>query len=1428
MKQIPASSDFVSGFADDLIAVGLADDATQAADTLWLAAQISLAAGLLPVEETVDKDRVVSTDRSIGSTNTENPQTSAPASTDQSSQPGFQSPTSDPTKKSKDPQGKGPRDAGLTIDAPDDNAGLALRISKGNVLPGQRAMASALRPLGRWLPSHAQRELDIDATIAVAANFMRVTRRWRLLGSLVLKPVRERAFAAAVIVDSSDSMAIWRATSQAFIDMIEGSGLFRTVRAYELSPPTSEPVGLTSTALIRRYHHVGSRANKEPFCPANMLEASTGPQLIFVLTDMIGPGWSNGSIFAALQDWSSCNAIALVHVLPRRLWAETALGDAEECRLIAPTGAPVVSMAVPLGRPIRHTSALTVMAPGLNAPSDDVFLMDGTLTNKDGEFDRDANILAVPVVVPSSGSLQALSDVLMGGSNASVTGYVVRQPEGFRSDRDIASDRMDNDSVSAEEIVNAFRAWASPGARWLAAYAAHLRDFNIVVMRLIQTVMEETVGGIASLAEVYLSGLLRRVRTVTVSHSTEAEQDAELVPLEYADREVARLLRRSIPAGASYRLLRHLSVEVARTLKQQNYFLAYLNGDASALQHLQDWDEWHGFASISAEALERLGGRYADLARVLKPGETAPVEHTPTRSNARMRYLNYMSEKTHEAPIRGLDLRARDAQPMSVIDLTDVYVEPSVLTHPKLSEERKGQRARQVSALTAFAAARRVVLLGDPGSGKSTFVNHLIHCLAQGQASSSGTPPPWPEDLPEDWRDLLPVRVVLREMAAWLRNREITGERVGLLHAYLQHWLAANGHSELFDEVCQNIAEGKAVLLLDGWDEVYEQGTALSELRGMLNELPATIPKCPLLVTCRLRSYAEASWRLGGHSWAGFTLVEFDNGKIDRFVNAWYRQLDQLGRVPDWEASASKLKTALRRADLRRMAGNPLLLTIMALDHADKGALPDARSVVYENMVELLLWKWRQAKPEEDTSLSLKDLLQQAGRREIHFMRMLWRIAFEAHSDAWADDDGERTADISVLTLRREFAHLSDPPSWDRADGFLRLLQFRTGLLIPTGPVTYTFPHRTLQEFLAACHLCNQEDVVSEALRLAQSGVYWREVVLLAVNRLAYQFGDTSRPRILIQHLCASSGGDGDGAGVWHSIALAGECVLEIGAERATSAPQIALVSQVRDRLTELVSGGHLRVPERVRAGSTLSRLGGPRDFSEMVEVPAGGFVMGSDRYSDELCHYVELDAFWIRKYPVTEREYEVFVSATGYSVPEHWRDGAPPVDRLNHPVVKVSWEDASAYCKWLSEESGRLYALPTEAQWEKAARGTEGREYPWGNKWAASRCANSVGGRKPRGTVAVGSYPTGASPYGCLDMSGNVWEWCWDWYGRDYYTTASRMNPMGPAEGRARILRGGAWYNNHPVDFRAAYRYRINPHNRYSDVGFRLVLQGF
>jgi hypothetical protein len=107
-------------------------------------------------------------------------------------------------------------------------------------------------------------------------------------------------------------------------------------------------------------------------------------------------------------------------------------------------------------------------------------------------------------------------------------------------------------------------------------------------------------------------------------------------------------------------------------------------------------------------------------------------------------------------------------------------------------------------------------------------------------------------------------------------------------------------------------------------------------------------------------------------------------------------------------------------------------------------------------MVELLLWKWRQAKPEEDTSLSLKDLLQQAGRREIHFMRMLWRIAFEAHSDAWADDDGERTADISVLTLRREFAHLSDPPSWDRADGFLRLLQFRTGLLIPTGPVTYT------------------------------------------------------------------------------------------------------------------------------------------------------------------------------------------------------------------------------------------------------------------------------------------------------------------------------------------------------------------------------------
>ena len=175
----------------------------------------------------------------------------------------------------------------------------------------------------------------------------------------------------------------------------------------------------------------------------------------------------------------------------------------------------------------------------------------------------------------------------------------------------------------------------------------------------------------------------------------------------------------------------------------------------------------------------------------------------------------------------------------------------------------------------------------------------------------------------------------------------------------------------------------------------------------------------------------------------------------------------------------------------------------------------------------------------------------------------------------------------------------------------------------------------------------------------------------------------------------------------------------------------------------------------------------------------------------------------------MTVAQYRQFCTATKRDMPPEpswkWQD--------THPIVNVTWFDAKAYADWAGT------ALPTEAQWEKAARGTDGRLYAWGNKWSEDTSVHSVGKTAP-----VGSCPTGASPYGALDMTGNVWQWCADWYDPDYYATSPLTNPPGPETGTIRVLRGGSWGFNVTEFFRVTYRNRCSPGCKYGDYGFRCV----
>jgi len=226
------------------------------------------------------------------------------------------------------------------------------------------------------------------------------------------------------------------------------------------------------------------------------------------------------------------------------------------------------------------------------------------------------------------------------------------------------------------------------------------------------------------------------------------------------------------------------------------------------------------------------------------------------------------------------------------------------------------------------------------------------------------------------------------------------------------------------------------------------------------------------------------------------------------------------------------------------------------------------------------------------------------------------------------------------------------------------------------------------------------------------------------------------------------------------------------------------------------------------------------QDDMELVYVPAGEFLMGSTdadamAQSDEKPqHTVYLDAFWIDKTEVTAAQYRRCVEA---GVCSALRTGSPCTfsadDKSDHPINCVGWSQAVAYCGW----AGRR--LPSEAEWERAARGADGRIFPWGDQAPDATLANFA--RNVGSTTVVGSFPAGASPYGALDMAGNVREWVADWYDATTYTTSPRENPQGPASGSFRVLRGGSWVDA-ANGVRAAYRNRGTPGNRLDYVGFR------
>ena len=791
---------------------------------------------------------------------------------------------------------------------------------------------------------------------------------------------------------------------------------------------------------------------------------------------------------------------------------------------------------------------------------------------------------------------------------------------------------------------------------------------------------------------------------------------------------------------------------------------------------------------------------------------------------------------------------------------------------------RERGKARPLPALLAAARNRRVVLLGDPGSGKSTFFNHLCLCLAL-----HGTEPGnhWCDRLagwPKDEAHLLPVPVILRDFARAL-PAQTPRANANTLWNFIATRLDHQHLAAAIKPLEKALEAGDAMVLLDGLDEIATPAHR-EFVRAAVLAFAARFPRSRFVVTCRTLSYQERAWQLWFKDPQGkevefptFTLARFDEQKIDQFIGAWFGDLKRLAVVKSDEAErlTRGLRSALRRPDLWPLASNPLLLTVMALVHTHRGRLPDARALLYEDTVDILLWRWEQLKLAGETATpGLRQLLVEIGRSDVDLRRTLWRLAFEAHR---AGGHEQNLADLGELALQNALAELHPDKSRDWARKVIEAIKLRAGLLLERLPQVYTFPHRTFQEYLAGAHLASQARFAQESAQLVEAGAFWREVILLAVGKLVYLSGDTDKPLALVGELCPEQ--VAATALGWRQAWLAGEALVELGLPRAReSALGRDLLERVRHRLAKLLETGALTPVERAAAGVALGKLGDPRPGVglhadglpdlDWIEIPPGPFLMGTNKgdsqWEDETpqfeCHLIT-KPYRISRYPVTVAQFEAFVDAGGYTdIARNWwtadgwkwkeahqingpEDYEPAFQTPNHPRVGVSWFEAVAFCRWLAEGTRQPIMLPSEVEWERAARHTDARAYPWPDaddkkKLAADlaqRCNMSDTGIGH--TSAVGLFPNGLAQCGAADMAGNVWEWSRSLYGKDFgkpdfgypYTADPKRENLDAPADVMRVLRGGSWRYVYPEYLRGSYRDVGNPDIRSPNDGFRCVL---
>ncbi len=864
------------------------------------------------------------------------------------------------------------------------------------------------------------------------------------------------------------------------------------------------------------------------------------------------------------------------------------------------------------------------------------------------------------------------------------------------------------------------------------------------------------------------------------------------------------------------------------------------------------------------------------------PEAAPPLPPQVDPAERRQTYLRLMIGDWRALPLEVLDPGAAEAAARR-LTLEQVYV--SLNTSSPRSEKHRSpvpeSGRKTLSAVEALfhAERQRMVLLGQPGSGKSTFGRYLGLTLAKTLLEPGVHP--LAETLP-GWNGpaLIPVFLPLRQFAAGLTNLTGPGS-VKQVEDFLCRRIEERASLSGFGPaLLRELRDPGAMVIFDGLDEVT--GEQRLRVKQAISEFAELYPRCRVMLSCRVHSYRQdPAWQL---PWESHGLADFDSDQIHRFLTAWYDGLARLNPASplDYRAKARTLKGALDPDDprgLRELAGIPLLLTIMAIVHTHK-ELPDSRVGVYRECVDILLMRWQAAREGEAQRIPLLNALLPYGVTVQKIHQGLKEIAYKAHQngDQVRQGSGGRALvsdDIINGVMRR----------WLGAEGlevFLDYCRHTNGLLLTervveqaegvTQPL-YVFPHLSFEEYLAALYWLQQQDMgLKEAVSRAGDPAWW-EVARFYGEYLCHdeQGANRIQAQALLARLCPSDSPQDDPG--WRRAWLAGALLPGWRKEIPEEDRDPELPQRITQRLVELMqtqAALRLDQPARAAVGRVLANLGDPRPgvgvrdglpdllwaripgtqaVRDSGQFPGfSGLRLGDGENWPAGAKPLELADFELAVYPLTVAQYRPFVQEGGYREDRWWTEAGRGARRErtqpylwddptwtldNHPVMGVTWYEAEAYCNWLSHRLGLrrgAIRLPTEAEWEWAARGPEGRPYPWGDNWESWRANGQESGIGR--TSAVGAFPGGKADWWRVldpesaevqDLAGTVWEWTASRYSKDYqYAHRSLLN-AGRAGDSPRVVRGGGW-GSVPEGLRSAFRGGDATGDADFDLGFRLA----